>query len=280
MLADLKSILEAALHERIVGDIFHSRIVRTESGRMFFLKKGINSRTYRCEANGLNELAKANAICVARVAAVGDDFILTEYIEGKREKSEFFEEFGRNFAQLHRYKSSTYGFYEDNFIGANPQPNIPEKDEQNDWIAFYFNKRLLYQYRLAEQNGLASQRLKAGFSKLEKRIEKILKNNEEVPTLLHGDLWSGNFLFDKSGNAVLIDPAAYYGHREVDLAMTKLFGGFAPQFYQAYIAEYPLKEGWQYRENIYKLYHVLNHLNIFGHSYLTDAEEIIYNYIK
>lgn len=280
MLRNLKSVLEEALQERIVVYGNGSGFIQTESGAAYYLKGGGDPRAFQCEANGLHELEKADAIPVARVAAVGEDFILTEFIERGREKSGFFEDFGRRLARLHRYQVETFGFYEDNFIGDNPQPNIPEGDEKSDWTAFYFNKRLRYQYRLAERNGNVSSSLKNGFLKLENRIEAILAGSEEPPALLHGDLWAGNFISGASGNAVLIDPAVYYGHREADLAMTKLFGGFPPAFYDAYQAEYPLKTGWQKRENIYKLYHVLNHLNLFGCSYLSEAERIVGSYTK
>lgn len=241
----------------------------------FHLKQGIASRTYQCEANGLKELAKANCIKIAEVISEGDNFIKTKYIKPYRPHSDFFERFGRSFAQMHRYTNETFGFYEDNFIGVTPQLNIPSEEEKNNWTKFYFNKRLLFQFRLAEKNGYVSSKMAAAFGKLENKIETILKGSEEPPTLLHGDLWSGNFLCDKNNDPVLIDPAVYYGHREADLAMTKLFGGFSPLFYEAYQKELPLPPGWEYRESIYLLYHVLNHLNIFGRSYLFEAERLL-----
>jgi fructosamine-3-kinase len=114
--------------------------------------------------------------------------------------------------------------------------------------------------------------------RLEKTIDSILHDSLEPPCVLHGDLWAGNYLCDENGCAVLIDPAVYYGHREADLAMTKLFGGFPRTFYDSYQREYPLKPGWEYREGLYKLYHVLNHLNLFGRSYLHEAEGLLKQY--
>lgn len=276
----LKSQLETILKEQIRGYLPSSGKLQTESGKSYFLKSGGKSRIYQCEANGLNELKKANTISVANVIAATDDFILTEYIEGGHSCKDFFEDFGRKFARMHRHQSDSFGFYEDNFIGVNPQLNRTSEKEKNDWPTFYFNKRLLYQYKLAEQNGYASSRFRQHFSILESKLGRILEGSEEPPTLLHGDLWSGNYLSDEQGNAVLIDPAVYYGHREADLAMTKLFGGFSPAFYAAYHEENPLPHGWQHREDIYKLYHILNHLNLFGRSYLAEAESIVEKYVR
>lgn len=274
----LKAIIESAIGEEVKGNVYGTGTITTVSGQTYFLKSGSSSRTYQCEANGLKELAKANAIKVANVIAVDDCYILTEYIRQGRPGADFQKEFGRKFAQMHRFQGRLYGFYEDNFIGTNPQLNLSDVKEQTNWVTFYYNKRLLYQYRLAERNGYASPTLRSGFLKLEYMIEAILKDSVESPTLLHGDLWSGNYLCDLDGNPVLIDPAVYYGHREADLAMTKVFGGFAPDFYAAYIEAYPLPEGWEYRENLYKLYHILNHLNLFGQSYLSEAEYLIRYY--
>ncbi len=272
------SSIEELTNETIIS-FSDNGIITSESGKKYFLKSGKTSRTYQCEANGLKELAKANSIRIAKVISAGDNYILTEYIERHSPKGDFFERFGKQFAQLHKYKGKEYGFYEDNFIGANVQINTGNEEEKSDWISFFWNKRLLYQYKLGEINGCISDSLRKGFSNLESKIESILQESIEPPCLLHGDLWSGNFLCDKVNNPVLIDPAVYYGHREADLAMTKVFGGFSPQFYESYNNEYPLKPDWEYREGIYKLYHILNHLNIFGRSYLREAESILSRYM-
>lgn len=274
----LKATLEMAIGEEITGNVYGAGTIQTFSGQTYFLKSGSASRTYQCEANGLKELAKVNAIRIAKVISADENYILTEYIQQGYPSSEFHRNFGYQFAQMHRYQGTSYGFYEDNFIGVNPQLNIPDEQERTDWVAFYFNKRLMYQYKLAEKQRNISAVLKSGFQKLESRIEAILRASVEPPALLHGDLWSGNYICHPDGNPVLIDPAVYYGHREADLAMTKVFGGFFPDFYKAYMQAYPLPEGWEYRENLYKLYHVLNHLNLFGRSYLSEAEYLINTY--
>jgi len=142
---------------------------------------------FRKEANGLNELGKAKAIRVPKVILCGDDFILMEFIEeGSRSKT-FFKDFGINFARLHQFKGEYFGFYEDNFIGSTIQKNIPDEKEKLNWIEFYFGKRILFQYKLAEKNGYASAELSSGIKKLEIKIEYILKGSEEPPSLLHGD---------------------------------------------------------------------------------------------
>lgn len=270
--------IESAIKEKIKTPFLGSGVITSVSGKQYFLKTGAASNTFACEARGLMELRKAQTIDVVNPVAWDVDFILTEYQSGQNKIPGFFEDFGKSFAQMHRYTHDTYGFYEDNFIGATEQYNIPNEIEKNDWTAFYFNKRLLFQYKLAEKRRLLNNELKRNFQKIEKNIDTILADSEEVPTLLHGDLWAGNFLVNAKGKAILIDPAVYYGHREADLAMTKVFGGFSSEFYQAYQKEYPLKEGWEYREDIYKLYHILNHLNIFGRGYLSEAESLSRKY--
>ena len=273
---EILSTIATALHEEVVYS--GNQLIKTASGSEYFLKTGRESDKYRCEANGLKELSKSQTIRIAGVVSVGKNYILTEHIHRGATSADFFMQFGRELACLHRFQSGSFGFYEDNFIGDNPQINITNEQERTDWVDFYFNKRLLFQFRLAEKNGYATSGLKNGMLRLEKTIDSILNDSIEPPCLLHGDLWAGNFICDENGCAVLIDPAVYYGHREADLAMTKLFGGFSQSFYDSYQREYPLKPGWQYREGIYKLYHVLNHLNLFGRSYLYEAESLLRQY--
>ncbi len=263
------------------GCIADSKIITTETGNNYFLKinPGFPDDMFPKEANGLRELKSAGVIRVPEVIFASDDFILLEHIHPAQMKKSFFEEFGRNFARLHNKTTNAFGFFEDNYIGSNVQKNIPLKNQKDNWAEFYFNRRLLFQYKLAEKNGYAANELLEGIVFLENKIVPILSCSEEKPALLHGDLWSGNFIVDEKGGACLIDPAVYYGHREADLAMTKLFGGFSLDFYSAYQEEYPLKNGWQYRENIYKLYHMLNHLNLFGMSYYRQAINLI-NFYK
>jgi Fructosamine-3-kinase len=231
------------------------------------------------EAHGLQELRKASAIKVPEVLLFDAEFILLEFINNASKQKYFFEEFGRKFALLHKYNADEFGFYEDNYIGSTPQININDVKTKKNWTSFYLNNRLLYQFKLAEKNGYADSRLRDAFMKTEGKIESILEGSDAKPSLLHGDLWSGNFMTDEKGDACLIDPAVYYGHREADLAMTKLFGGFSQSFYDSYNDTFPLSEGWKYRENIYMLYHVLNHLNLFGSGYYAHALSLMKYYI-
>jgi fructosamine-3-kinase len=231
------------------------------------------------EANGLKELTKANAIRIPDVLSFDEDYTLLEYIPTGNKSKNFFEEFGRNFAEMHKFTSDSFGFYEDNYIGSNQQKNIPNEKEKSNWANFYFNKRILYQFQLAEKLGNSTPELRKGISNLENKIEEIVSDSKEKPSLLHGDLWGGNYMVDDNGNAVLIDPAVYYGHREADLGMTKLFGGFSSEFYNAYHERFQLEDGYDYREHIYKLYHVLNHLNLFGGGYYSQALSLIKFYI-
>jgi fructosamine-3-kinase len=293
----IKSKIEERLGSKIKsfislsgGCISDAFKVTIDNGSNFFLKynSSASNDMFIKEANGLKELSKVNVIRIPDVLSFDEDYILLEFIPtGSRNLpaaklwqagKNFFEEFGRRFAEMHKYTSNEFGFYEDNYIGSNPQKNIPDEKEKDNWVRFYFNKRILFQLELAEKLGNSTDSLRKGISKLENKIEDIIQTNEK-PSLLHGDLWGGNYMVDENGDAVLIDPAVYYGHREADLGMTKLFGGFSSEFYKLYFETFPLEDGYDYRENIYKLYHVLNHLNLFGGGYYSQALSLIKYYV-
>jgi len=264
------------------GSISEAYKISTASGRNLFLKINtyVPDDMFTKEKNGLNELHKSGSIKTPEVLLVDSSFILLEFISSAVVSKKSFDDFGKRFALLHKYSGNSFGFYEDNYIGSTAQINIADEDELKDWKIFYYNKRILFQYKLAEKNGYASKELTEAIIKLENKMEYILSGSYEKPSLLHGDLWSGNFIIDESGNACLIDPAVYYGNREADLAMTKLFGGFPSRFYESYNEVYPLKDGYDYRENLYKLYHVMNHLNLFGMSYYSQAISLLNYYLK
>jgi protein-ribulosamine 3-kinase len=278
----IQNKIESKLSEKVVsasslggGCIGNALKVITESGNKYFVKHYANNKMHSAEANGLLELCKTNSIRIPIVICASSDFLILEFVESASRINNFSEKLGRQFAKLHKNSSSEFGFFENNYIGSTEQINLPQSKK---WAEFYFENRILYQFRLAERNGYSSNELNNGIKLLEKNINQILDGSDEPPALLHGDLWGGNYMADENGNPCLIDPAVYYGHREADLAMTKLFGGFDSKFYAAYNEEYPLQEGWEYRENIYKLFHVLNHLNLFGSGYYGQAISLIKSY--
>ena len=197
----------------------------------------------------------------------------------------FFEEFGRRFARLHEFRGPACGFPHDNYIGSTEQRNVPvqgswaeSRDERGEeWPRFFLEQRLQFQVRLAGARGHGGE-LERLLDHAEKRILELLATATEAPSLLHGDLWSGNYMADEEGAPCLIDPAVYYGHREADLAMTRLFGGFGEAFYRAYEEVLPLAPGQSDRLPIYQLYHVLNHLNLFGGGYYDQSRGILRRY--
>lgn len=266
---ELERVLGAKVlaRERIGGGcIADAQRVDLVGGGSRFLKLGPSPEM---EANGLRTLAAAKTVRVPEVIHVGDSFLVLEYIERGRSGPRFMEIFGRQFAELHRSSDASFGFFEDNLIGRTPQRNLPRGES---WVDFYWTHRLEPQIRWAADKG---GDLGALPGQLEVRLPGLLAGSEEAPALLHGDLWGGNFMCGADGQPVLIDPAAYYGHREADLGMTYLFGGFSPAFYAAYEEAHPLPPQANERIPVYMLYHVLNHFNLFGGGYLSQARSIM-----
>ena len=288
MNADLKSRLEKILSEPIKytstvsgGCIADSRKVNLESGKVYFLKQlhGSSSSTFDAEERGLTELRKSGTVRVPKVVSIGADFMLLQWIEeGFSRTSSSMEMLGSQFAEMHRYRGKKFGFSEDNFLGGSPQSNQPSKEGSQNWAIFYAENRLEFQISLAVKNGYATGVMRRLMDNLIKKVPEIISGTEEEPSLMHGDLWSGNYLIDESGIPWLIDPAVYYGHREADLAMTSLFGGFSNLFYSAYKSTYPIASGYADREPLYQLYHLLNHLNLFGTGYYSQVISILRRY--
>lgn len=258
------------------GSIANAQAITFADGNKLFLKFGsFAKKTFKSEAIGLKELAKTQVIRIPEIINVTKDYLLLEHIEQGMPDNNFHSSFGKQLANLHKYTSDQYGFHSDNFIGTTPQINT----YKNSWASFYFENRLLFQYKLLEEKKLASKELTKLISLLENKIDTIIGNAEEPPCLIHGDLWVGNYLIDKYSKPVLIDPAVCYAHRELDLSMTMLFGEFPQSFYKSYNQTYPLQEGWEERIDIYKLYHTLNHYNIFGGGYGNQSIEILKKYL-
>ncbi len=223
------------------------------------------------EAKGLEALQTPEGPVVPKPLAVrsGADrqFILMEFIPGGRPGRGYWEAFGRAFAAMHsRRASEAYGFDEDNFIGSTVQEN-PWSDS---WVAFFGEHRLGFQIRLAARRGLASSQLVDLTDRLIAKLPERIPEPDH-PSVLHGDLWGGNAMAGPNGEPVIFDPATYYGHNEADLAMTELVGRFAAGFYDAYNEVLPLSAEYETRKEVYGLYHILNHLNLFGAAYASQA---------
>ncbi len=176
---------------------------------------------------------------------------------------------GEQLAAMHRKRFDYFGWYQDNTIGSTIQPN----PHTSNWIDFWREQRLGFQLTLAAQNGFGGA-LQTDGERLMARLGRLFDGYTPQPSLLHGDLWSGNYCFDQNGAPTIFDPACYYGDREADIAMTELFGGFHSEFYRAYQNAFPLESGYQTRKMLYNLYHILNHLNLFGAGYLSQAQQM------
>jgi len=240
-----------------------------------FLKTGPESSfdMFSAEAEGLAELAAAGTIRVPGVVAcntvTGTAFIATEWLDFGRATRETEARLGRRLARLHHVTRDRFGWHRDNTIGLTPQHN----DWSDDWVAFFQEHRLGYQLELAAKNGFTGE-LQAQGARLLKRLPVFFEGYAPRAALLHGDLWGGNWA-SCDGEPVIFDPAVYYGDPESDLAMTRLFGGFGGAFYEAYAECMPPASGSHDRSDLYQLYHVLNHLNLFGSAYLGRAQELI-----
>jgi protein-ribulosamine 3-kinase len=257
------------------GSIASSWRLDLENGLSYVLKINPKKEMVQAEADGLNELAKSGEVRIPEVCLYEGDWLVLEFIASGTKDPNFFSKFGRQLAKMHRHESGSFGFERDNFIGETPQLNT---EHRHSWVDFFWENRLHYQVDLAMRKG-APHKLLDTFHSIESVAKEHLNQSLERPCLIHGDLWSGNFLVDSDQKPVLIDPAVYYGHRETELAMTKLFGGFDPNFYRAYEEEYPLQEGYQERLPLYELYHVLNHYNLFGGHYLDQSLELMGKYL-
>jgi len=257
------------------GCINECYVVRSR-GHAFFVKLNapVRADMFAAEAEGLAEIARSHTVRVPQPVCHGANakasWLVLEHLELRPGDDRSMAQLGRNLARMHRVTAARYGWRRDNTIGATPQVNT----RSGDWIAFWRERRLGYQLKLAGSRG-HSGRLVADGERLLAALPSFFHGHTPPPSLLHGDLWSGNAALEAGGDPVIYDPAVYYGDREADLAMTELFGGFPASFYEAYGAEYPLDAGYETRKHLYNLYHVLNHLNLFGGGYVARAERII-----
>lgn len=266
------------------GDINRAYALELSNGEKLFLKANLKNNIgfFRAEAKGLAAMRGTKAVKVPDVLAIGTDeensFLLLEHIESGRRTKRSAEELGRGLAKMHLAdallfsRGGKYGFTEDNYIGAGRQINTPKES----WIGFFRECRLLPQIRWADAYLDRGDRKKLDLllGKLENYLEE-----PEKPALLHGDLWGGNVMFGVEGEPWLIDPAVYVGHPEADLAMTELFGGFEQSFYAAYKEAVGIAPEYKERRDLYNLYHLLNHLNLFGGSYLYSVKAVVGRYV-
>ena len=280
---DLRTALETSIGTLrssttvIGGDINTAARIETQDAR-YFVKWNSHPRPrmFQVEARGLNLLASVHALRVPHVIAVIDQptALVLEWIDLGTNKNAAVEALGRGLAQQHRSTAQTYGLDHDNYLGSTPQRNTPSQS----WIEFFRDQRLGVQRDLAQRSGYLTSERARRLGRVQDRLDQWIDDSTVVPSLLHGDLWGGNTLVDAQGNPVLIDPAAYYGDREAEIAFTELFGGFAARFYAAYHEPWPLDRGYADRRDLYNLYHLLNHLNLFGEGYGGSVDAILRHY--
>lgn len=276
------------------GDINKSYGIQLSNGNLLFMKSNEKSKVdfFVKEAHNIKAIAKTNTIATPKILGfgtedgeeVGYSFLLLDFVELGNLDADFWENFAENLGNMHKSTTEAFiskedlaegkifGFYEDNYIGKTKQINSPKIT----WVDFFRENRLAPQFKMAEKY----------FSTEDfKLIDKLLDNLADFlieprsPSLLHGDLWAGNVMCDTKPQAMLIDPACYVGHPEADIAMTELFGGFSDRFYAAYKNTGLLQPQYEERRDLYNLYHLLNHLNMFGESYLPAVKSILEKYV-
>ena len=285
VLEGAKEILQLSSDASILGFSIISGGCINNGGRLkcttgdFFVKWNDRNRfpkMFEAESRGLKLLALQKAIRIPRIVGFGEtdlhQFLVLEYIEQKHRSEKYWELLGVRLANLHNATDTCFGLDHNNYIGSLQQFN----NRHSTWVDFFIEERLNVQLQLAVDRGLANSNWIKRFQRLYKILPSVVP--EEKPSLLHGDLWSGNLITDEKGEPCLIDPAVYFGNREVDLAMTSLFGGFADQFYKIYEENSSLQPHFRKRRELYNLYPLLVHVNLFGGSYVGSVEQILKNF--
>ncbi|WP_165764793.1 fructosamine kinase family protein [Winogradskyella aurantia] len=281
MISHLESLLNTPIiaTQKLTGGDTASVFKLETDSKDYVLKLSTNEKAsamFKAEAFGLKSIAQTNTIKTPEV--IGHDtfdsssFLILEFIESRTGASNDFALLGSQLAKLHQHGVAQFGLSQDNFIGSLAQINT----QSSNWTDFYVEHRLLYQMNLAVESGKLSHSEIPSIKSLKTVLKPLFEHVK--PALLHGDLWSGNYLFSKDGLPYLIDPAVYYGHSEVDIAMSKLFGGFHDAFYEAYHDVHPKTINASARLDIYQLYFLLVHLNLFGSSYYGSVKRILNTY--
>ncbi len=262
-------------HECSVGGGCINQAMRIRYGDVTYFVKFNNADKldmFAAEAAGLQELGRADGLHIPAPLCWGEDgltaWLVMENLQlgGSPQPVAL----GEGLAAMHRIRHSQFGWHRDNTIGSTPQPNSPT----DSWVDFWREQRLRFQLELASSNGAGNELASSG-EKLLEQIPLLFTAYQPKASLLHGDLWSGNHAYTLAGRPTIFDPAVYFGDRETDLAMTELFGGFGNDFYTAYNNAWPLDAGYKIRKILYNLYHILNHFNLFGGGYASQAQRMI-----
>ncbi|MDJ0843191.1 MAG: fructosamine kinase family protein [Crocosphaera sp.] len=250
-----------------------------DSDNKYFVKINHASQVemFAAEALGLKEMAQTQAIRVPKPICWGmterSSYIVLEWLEFGRSSNTSWEAMGRNLAKMHQYRGKNkFGWEQNNTIGSTPQVN----NWTEKWADFFADHRIGFQLKLAARKGGNF----GNYSQIVNKVREVLSYISPQPSLVHGDLWSGNVAVTEAGEPVILDPATYYGDREVDIAMTELFGGFPAAFYRGYNEVLPLEQGYKKRKTLYNLYHILNHFNLFGGGYGSQANFMIQEVLK
>ena len=260
----------------IGGGCINSAFAIQDHNEVYFVKlnDAASIDMFATESAGLEEIARSGAIRVPHPVCYGvtesTAYIVLEFIAAGNVQRDTYVSFGHQLANMHRVTHQYFGWQINNTIGSTPQINTVS----DDWINFWRDRRLGHQLELAARNGFNGDLQRRG-DQLLQQFPVFFTDYVPTPSLLHGDLWSGNYAIDPDGHPYIFDPAVYYGDRETDIAMTELFGGFPPDFYRAYNDTCPLDNGYATRKKLYNLYHILNHLNIFGAAYLVQTMQMI-----
>lgn len=253
------------------GGCINQAYVISNGQQSFFVKtnRADLAAMFAVEAQGLQVMGATNTIAIPEVIGYGvaanQAYLILSHFSSGQANNQSMRLFGQQLAKMHQHTQTQFGFSVDNYIGSTPQPNTLN----DDWVDFW-RMRLAYQLDLTGNRTLQQQG-----QQLLTELDKFFVTYQPQASLLHGDLWSGNYAINEQGQPVLFDPATYYGDRETDIAMTELFGGFSRDFYKAYQATWALDKDYVYRKPLYNLYHILNHYNLFGGGYLSQSSRLI-----